>query len=135
MAESAEIKEGKLIDILEAFYSSPLGQRLLKADFVERERHFTYLIPASCLKEGFPREEIILQGMVDLAFGESDGWVLVDYKSGGLYLDNAELLKLYGRQISLYAAALTDIWPKPVKEAYLYMLEDGRIIPVPLGIN
>ncbi len=135
LAESAEIKEGKLIDILEAFYSSPLGQRLLKADFVERERHFTYLIPASCLKEGFPREEIILQGMVDLAFGESDGWVLVDYKSGGLYLDNAELLKLYGRQISLYAAALTDIWPKPVKEAYLYMLEDGRIIPVPLGIN
>lgn len=122
----------ELIQAAAGFFRSSLGQRLAKAEEIERERNFTYRLPASRLHGDLPEEEIMLQGMIDLAFAEKDGWVLVDYKSGGLHMSDAALLHRYAPQLKLYALALEGIWQKPVKEAYVYMLEDGRMLPVDL---
>jgi ATP-dependent helicase/nuclease subunit A len=62
-----------------------------------------------------PRE--LLEGVIDLAFHDGDGWTLVDYKSdaAGSHIDPA-LLERYRAQVSLYAAAWTRISGQPVRD-------------------
>ncbi|MEG1500932.1 MAG: 3'-5' exonuclease, partial [Clostridiales bacterium] len=111
------------------FWTSDLGQRAKKAAIIERERTFTYRLPGKFLIEEAQEDDfLIVQGMVDLAFYEDGAWVLLDYKTGGLSLSEAQILESYQNQLLLYKKALEDIWLAPVQEAYLYMLDDGRII-------
>jgi len=123
-----------LVDInrLDDFFSSSLGKRMCASEKVCRELPFTYTIPANELVEDISHEErLLLQGMIDVAFLENDAWVIVDYKTGGAGQNETEILNRYAKQIEYYARALTDISSKAVKEAYLYMLDDGRLISVP----
>lgn len=124
------------IDRLGAFFATPLGKRLCSAKKVYRELPFTYMIPASELAEDIDADErLLLQGMIDVAFIEDDTWVILDYKTGGGGEDTSEIIKRYGKQIAYYARALGDISAKAVSEAYLYMIDDGRLIPVPLAAD
>jgi len=121
------------IDRLTAFFATPLGKRLCAAKKVYRELPFTYMIPAAELRQGIDADErLLLQGMIDVAFIEDDNWVILDYKTGGVGDDTGEIIKRYTKQIEYYARALADISAKAVSEAYLYMIDDGRLIPVPL---
>ena len=57
--------------------------------------------------------------------------MLVDYKSDtGLTTD--DLVSLYGGQLRAYREALETLSPYPVKEMYLFSLEKGEAISVPL---
>ena len=56
--------------------------------------------------------------------------MIVDYKTGGKGKNTADLHNKYQRQLTYYALALNGILNQPVKEAYLFMLDDARIIAV-----
>jgi ATP-dependent helicase/nuclease subunit A len=62
----------------------------------------------------------VVRGVIDLAFEEPDGWVLVDYKtdrvSGQALLAAAAR---YAAQVRLYAEAWQQCTAKPVKETGL----------------
>ena len=101
------------------YFASYLGQRMLRSQNVRREWAFNLMIEGGTL----------LQGVIDCAFQEDDGWVLVDYKTDRI-ADEAAFLQRYEGQIGWYARALETITGMPVKEKYLYSLSLGKIFAV-----
>ena len=115
---------------LAAFFTSPIGKRLLQSETVEREMHFNKLLPADLFYQvGADAPDIFLQGVIDLLFEEADGWVLVDYKTDNI--DGARALERYALQLQLYSKVAGDILSKPVKASYLYMIATGEFQEVP----
>ena len=47
----------------------------------------------------------LVEGIVDLAFRESTGWTVVDYKTDA-ELDGTDALEIYRQQVALYAAMI-----------------------------
>ena len=92
---------------------------MLRSQNVRREWAFNLMIEGGTL----------LQGVIDCAFQEDDGWVLVDYKTDRI-ADEAAFLQRYEGQIGWYARALETITGMPVKEKYLYSLSLGKIFAV-----
>lgn len=107
------------------FAKSPLARRFAKAEQAVRELAFTFMIPTDF------GEEILVQGMLDAAFAEEDGWVLLDYKTGGWQKSDEQLLLLYAEQLELYQQALERLLQVKVKEKHLVMLDLARIVTVP----
>ena len=69
----------------------------------------------------------VLEGVVDLAFREPDGWVIADYKTDvGTDPEFAARVEAYRRQVELYAAAWTRLTGEPVKERVLLFTAQGR---------
>lgn len=112
------------------FFSGSLGARCIDAferGRLERERPFDLLMDL----EG---EEIIVQGIIDCYFEEEDGYVLLDYKSNWIdpskpfEAEEQRLRENYRRQIDIYKKALEVSKGRPVKEAYLYLFDAGKLI-------
>ena len=63
----------------------------------------------------------ILRGVIDLAFREPDGWVIVDYKSdASAATDRDHLVAHYRPQIVLYADSWTLMTGQPVREKAIF---------------
>ena len=125
--------EAELVDTakIARFAASKLGSRLAVSTRVLRETSFTYALPAPELVSGAaPQDKLVLQGIIDAAFWEEDGWVLLDYKTGGAGLSGRELKERYTAQASYYCRALQDIWQETVKEAWLCFLDLGENIQI-----
>ena len=70
----------------------------------------------------------VLEGVIDLAFREPDGWVIADYKTDvGTDPDFAARATSYRRQVELYARAWSDLTGEHVKERVLFYTAQGRI--------
>lgn len=95
---------------------SPLGSRMLRAADVRREWGFNLYRPD---------RNLLVQGVIDCAFLEEDGWVLVDYKTDRAE-DEEGFVETYRPQLAWYAEAVRELTGKPVKEAWLYALSRGR---------
>ncbi|WP_094603046.1 ATP-dependent helicase/nuclease subunit A [Sporomusa silvacetica DSM 10669] len=123
--QAAEVDAG----LINAFFASQLGRRLMKANEVWREMPFSLLLPAEKFYPDLQdcREQIFVQGIIDCLFAEDDGLVLIDYKT-----DSAagadELVTKYAAQLSMYALAIERILGRPVKEQYIYAFRLGREI-------
>ena len=77
---------------------------------------------------GGASETTVVEGVVDLAFREPDGWVIADYKTDvGTDPDFAERSKAYRRQVDLYAEAWSRLTGEPVKERVLFYTAQRRI--------
>lgn len=123
--ERKAISEKRIYD----FFQSHLGQRLLRAERVERELPFSMLFPANRVyPEMLDGEDLFLQGIIDTAFLEEGSWVLVDYKTDRL--DEEALIERYRIQLMLYKEALERLTPYPVKEVYIYSFRLEKAIPV-----
>ena len=94
------------------FFASGLGQRILASPEVHREWDFNL-----CLRD----RDVILQGMIDCAFREGDGWILLDYKTDRIG-DEEAFVEEYRPQLAWYAVALRELTGLPVKERWLYAL-------------
>ena len=68
-----------------------------------------------------PERNLLVQGVVDCAFMEDDGWVLVDYKTDRVE-DEEAFREAYRPQLKWYAEAVRELTGKPVKETWLYAL-------------
>lgn len=75
---------------------------------------------------------VILSGVIDLAFREEDGWVIVDYKSDRPQTeeDFRLLLQYYGKQIGIYCLVWEEITGQKVKagEIYFTSLNETRMV-------
>lgn len=105
---------------LVAFFCSDLGQRMLHSPLVRREWGFNLRM----------ENDMLLQGVIDCAFEENKGWVLVDYKTDRINDDQA-FIQRYTMQLNWYARALETITEKPVHEMWLYALSKSAAYPVP----
>ncbi len=120
------------------FFESELYQRIAAAEKVWREQKFTVRLrdltltgPLEQLGRDYAGTDGMLIGIMDLVFAETDGIVLVDYKTDRAA--NAEaLLEQYTEQIRLYAEALHLLFSKPVKACYLYSVTLNKTVPVML---
>jgi ATP-dependent helicase/nuclease subunit A len=120
-AEEAALVEAEKIA---GFAGSPLGRRMAAAARTLREAPFTYALPALELVPGAaPADKLVLQGVIDAAFWEGGGWVLLDYKTGGAGQTEQQLKEAYATQLHYYSRALQDIWQEPVKEAWLCFVD------------
>lgn len=123
---------------LSRFCQSELGQRVQQADQrheLHREWPFTAWLDAQRVTTDAPiGEKVILQGVIDACFWDSDAWVLIDYKSDRIVKNSPEALQAaadaHKDQLSLYAHALTELTGKPVKQTYIYLLSVGEAILV-----
>ncbi len=102
------------------FLRSPLGQRLLHSGRVRREWRFN-------LRPG--AGETLLQGVIDAAFREEDGWVLIDYKTDR-FEDGKAFVDRHREQLNWYAEAVRRITGEPVQALFLYALRYGKAYPV-----
>ena len=97
------------------YFQSEIGRRMLQSTSVRREWSFTLPLPGGTL----------MQGVIDCAFREGGGWILVDYKTDRIY-DESEFIARYQRQLALYADAIASITGLPVLEQHLYALSINR---------
>jgi len=81
-------KQVESIDLgmIERFFKSELGKRMLTAKSVNREIPFNIAIPFRELypienKKYMEEETVLLQGVIDCFFEEDDGVVLIDFKT------------------------------------------------------
>ena len=102
------------------FYSSELGQRIIKSDNVVREAPFEIEIDASEVYDVETDEKILLQGIIDCYFYEGDEIVIVDYKTDR-YKDIDEIKEKYSVQIDYYSKAIEKICKKSVKNKIIYL--------------
>ena len=117
---------------IERFFRSPIGQRLRRAGRVWREQRFSLLMKAEdCGYTG--GEEILFQGVVDCCMEEADGLVILDYKTDYVTAETLrERTAAYTPQLRSYAAAMTRLLKKPVKEAVLYFLALDEAVSIKL---
>ena len=138
MADSGRIsrEEYSVLDIerVKKFANSQLLSRILKAVEVYREFRFISEVEADIVFEGqpnMPHDTIQVQGMADCVLVETEGLVIIDYKTDYIKQIN-ELLDKYHRQLELYARALSESFQQPVKACFLYSITLAEAVEIKL---
>ena len=130
-------EDGGLIDtgVLEKLMNSPLGERMRKADRVEREMRFLQEFTPEELAAIDPALRVpgttLIMGAVDAVLVEGDHAVLLDYKTDRVAAPQ-ELTGRYALQLKLYAAMVRRQFGLPVTEAVLYSFCLGQAVKVEL---
>ena len=130
-------EEAKAVNIgsIVRFFGTELGQRVLMADKVYREKSFNIEISP---EEVYPGkgyidfdEKILLQGIIDCYFIENDKIILADYKTDYIDGDEKEIaVRRYKTQIDYYSKALETILGKKVAERYIYFFHTGNAVRI-----
>ncbi len=114
-----------------SFFESAVGQRLLESKEVHREYTFAFIKKAGELYENaspeIADEDIFVQGMLDCAFREDDGFVLIDYKTDNIS-DEKTFADIYTPQLEIYSEAIFKCTGIPVKEKYIYSFKLEKFI-------
>ena len=111
--------------------ASPVGQRILHADEVWRELRFSLLAGAETVFDAPAGEEVLLQGVADCCIREGDALTVVDYKTDYVTAETlAARASEYAPQVRAYAAALTRLLGKPVREGVLFFLRTGESVSI-----
>ena len=119
--EPTELDE--LVGLVERVLASSLWARAHAAQRVLTEVPFAFHASPGRIddEDGPPDRPRILEGIVDLAFLEPDGWVLVDYKTDvGTDAGFEARRARYRRQVDLYADVWADLTGGTVKERALF---------------
>ena len=111
-------------------FASPLGARILSARALRREFKFSILTDAADYDPAAAGEEVLLQGVVDCFWDEPEGLVILDFKTDRIHGDLDAKAARYAPQLAAYAAALSRIFERPVKETLLYFFDcDAAVHP------
>ena len=126
--EQAEMVHPKSIA---RFFESEIGRKLLAGCDHLREFKFSILDEGKNYGPGLEGEQVLLQGVVDLALLEDDGITVVDFKTDYVTAENLQqLVDRYRPQVETYAGAMERIYEKPVKAAYLYFFHLDEFITI-----
>ena len=107
---------------LTRFFTGPLGLRMLQSPEVQREWSFNLALRP---------EHTMLQGVIDSAWREVDGWVICDYKTDHIVSEEA-FIQLHAEQLRWYGQAIRVLTGEPVKELWLWSLSNSKAYQVPL---
>ncbi len=113
-----------------AFFRSRTGREMLKAEEVRREFKFSLMVPAERFYPDLePGEEIYLQGVADLWFGDSSGITVVDFKTDSIQRgEEKTCADRYASQLLAYSDALSVILQRPVKHRILWFFATGQAV-------
>jgi ATP-dependent exoDNAse (exonuclease V) beta subunit len=103
--------------LVDEFRNSELGQRIARADRVEREVDLVFTI-----------DDVVLHGQIDVWFEEGGQIVVADYKT-----DAVERPQSHGLQVRLYAIALERMIGRKVDSALVCYLRLGKTVTVGLS--
>ena len=113
------------------FFESEIGRKLLAGIEHLREFKFSILDEGSNYGPGLEGEQVLLQGVVDLALLEEDGITVVDFKTDFVSDENFRMLvDRYRPQVETYANAMERIYGKPIKAAYLYFFHRDIFVEI-----
>ena len=88
-------------------------------------------VPFEILLEREASVPVLVRGSIDLVFEESDGWVIVDYKTDSVPGGKPDaLVDKYAPQVRLYADSWERITGEKVKEMGLYFSRANLFAPV-----
>lgn len=116
------------------FFKSDIGTRLAASSNIKREIPFFIEMEATDVfselsKEVYSGENVVLQGIIDCYFEEGENLVLIDYKTD--YVEESEAaVERYKKQLELYAKALEKITGKTVKNRYLYLFSNEKLVNI-----
>ncbi|SDY47668.1 helicase-exonuclease AddAB subunit AddA [Tindallia californiensis] len=117
-------EEAEAIDTgqIEAFLESPLGKRMIKAEYLMREWPFL-------IQQELNGSTVMVQGIVDACFLEKNHWIIVDYKTDSIKEKDVDRWKeKYRQQIELYTEAVEQLTDNKVKEKWLFSLTLNKAI-------
>lgn len=126
---NVQAKSINIEDILK-FTSSEFYKKISKSKVINKEQPFYINIPAYKVYEVEEKENILVQGIIDLyCIDTDDKIILVDYKTDYVQKnDEQALIYRYKEQLYLYKEALEKSLNKEVKEMYIYSTHLGREI-------
>ncbi len=111
----ATARVAELVETVRAVVESPIWQRSRAARRCYSELPFD--VPS--MRDGQP---VIIRGVIDLIFEEPDGWVIVDYKSDSLSIDDIDsVCEYYRPQLAEYAHHWQTLTGLKVKEQGIYL--------------
>ena len=113
------------------FFDTDIGRKLRSGTKYVREFKFSILDDAANYGEGLEEEKVLLQGVVDCALIEDDGITIIDFKTDYVTEETlAERTENYRLQLQTYAQAMSRIYRKTIKAAYLYFFRLNRFVSV-----
>ncbi len=122
-------QQGRAADpaLLSAFFASPLGQAMARAEERGREFKFSVLLPAGAYCPGAEEgEEVLLQGVIDAWFRTGESLTVVDFKSDRVTPEAQRArAEEYRPQLTAYARALEEIMGLPVEHRMLWFFATG----------
>ena len=98
----------------------------VKGTKLYREKVFFTCVPADMVTDTNSKEQIVLQGVMDLLSIADDGAIIIDYKYSSL--DSLSLKTKYHKQLELYAYAVEKVLDKKVLGKILVNLFTGDTI-------
>lgn len=115
---------------IEQLFQSELGQRMQLALWLKRELPFAFLLPAQQVYRdaaGYSADEnVFIQGVIDCLFEDSQGLVLVDYKTDRIFNRNwQEKAEQHRFQLEMYAKGLEMILHRKVDEIFVFFFDGG----------
>ncbi len=123
--------QGEMVDCgrIAAFFTTEPGKKLRGGVPYLREFKFSILDDGQEYGAGLEGEKVLLQGVVDCALLEEDGITVIDFKTDRVTEQTLpEVLERYRPQVQTYAEALSRIYERPVKAAYLYLFRLDRLV-------
>lgn len=115
--EPHEVDE--LVAMVNSVYGSQLWKRARSAEEILVEVPFSTRVPALESSEDPGRADAkrYVEGVIDLAFREADGWTIADYKTDvGTDPEFPIRQASCRRQVELYAQCWTQLTEAPIKE-------------------
>lgn len=111
--------------------AAELARAMMSSTLWRRARAATQRLVEVPLVVALPQESgTVVRAVVDLAFAEADGWVLVDYKTDAVPTMGT-LVEKYGAQLRSYAVCWEAAGVGRVKELGIYATRLGRYEVVP----
>ena len=108
----------ELLSTIETVASSDIWARAKRAEKVYTEIPFETVANTASDATAVPT---ITRGVIDLCFKESDGWVLIDYKTDDIQTsDLPDAAEYYRAQMKSYSSFWANITGEPVSETGLY---------------
>ena len=126
-------EEAEMVDpmTIARFFKSEIGRKLLGGTEHLREFKFSILDEGSNYGPGLEGEQVLLQGVVDLALLEEDGITVVDFKTDFVTDENLQhLVDRYRPQVETYANAMGRIYGQPIKASYLYFFHVDEFVKI-----
>ncbi len=100
----------------------------IKGTKLYREKMFLTCVDADLVADTTSKEQIVLQGVIDLLSIADDGAIIIDYKYSSL--DSESLKKQYHKQLELYAHATQKVLNLSVKKMVVVNLFTGEIVNI-----
>jgi ATP-dependent helicase/nuclease subunit A len=119
-------KKGELVRLVRSIVQSEFWDRVKKA---ERK---LFEVPFSILTDK-DTPPTILTGTIDLAFLESGGWVIADFKTDDAGTGLQSFVAYYTPQVRIYCRHWEAITRQPIKEAGLYFTAIQKWVKIELN--